>query len=82
MCSSGWIKNVADDRRWEVPGVTPTHAGQDFFVDEAGEFWRAIDFVDASHTLRPFKTATTPVGRLRIGPLSQPAQRSGPRPAA
>ncbi|MEZ4712504.1 MAG: phosphotransferase [Caldilineaceae bacterium] len=39
-----------DGHRWEVPGVTPTHAGQDFFVDEAGEFWRVIDFVDASHT--------------------------------
>ncbi|MCB0098422.1 MAG: phosphotransferase [Caldilineaceae bacterium] len=37
-------------RRWEVPSVTPTHAGEDFFVDDAGEFWRIIDFVDASHT--------------------------------
>lgn len=40
----------ADARRWEVPGVTSTHTGDDFFVDDEGEFWRVIDFVEASHT--------------------------------
>ncbi|MDQ3248421.1 MAG: aminoglycoside phosphotransferase family protein [Chloroflexota bacterium] len=37
-------------RRWEVPTVIATRAGQDYFVDETGAFWRAISLVEGAKT--------------------------------
>ncbi len=31
---------------WEAPRVIPAKDGQDFFIDEDNNFWRAISFVD------------------------------------
>jgi Ser/Thr protein kinase RdoA (MazF antagonist) len=33
------------DRRWEVPRVLSTPEGQDYYIDEAGNFWRGISFI-------------------------------------
>jgi len=33
------------DRIWQLPRVIPTRAGDDYIVDEAGEFWRAITLI-------------------------------------
>ncbi len=40
-------------RRWDVPHIRGTRAGQDFFRDADGSFWRAISFVNHS---RSFET--------------------------
>jgi Ser/Thr protein kinase RdoA (MazF antagonist) len=39
--------------RWEMPRVLPASDGQDFYVDPAGNFWRAISYV---HGTRSFET--------------------------
>ena len=40
-------KRVFDEgRHWEAPRVIPTQEGQDFFIDEEKNFWRAISFID------------------------------------
>jgi hypothetical protein len=36
------------EARWELPQVVPTHDGQDYVIDEAGEFWRAITFIEGT----------------------------------
>lgn len=36
------------NRRWEVPKVLLTEDGQDYYLDDRGEFWRAIGFIAAS----------------------------------
>jgi hypothetical protein len=40
-------------RRWDVPHIRGTRAGQDFYLDAEGSFWRAISFVNHS---RSFET--------------------------
>jgi len=35
-------------RRWEVPRVLHARNGEGYYLDTAGEFWRAISFVDHS----------------------------------
>jgi len=32
-------------RRWDIPNIIRTAAGQDFFIDSQGGFWRAISFI-------------------------------------
>ena len=36
----------AEGHAWEAPRVIPAKDGQDFFIDEENNFWRAISFVD------------------------------------
>jgi Ser/Thr protein kinase RdoA (MazF antagonist) len=38
------------DRIWQLPRVIPTKEGQDFFVDEDGDFWRAISLIASAHS--------------------------------
>ena len=33
------------DRIWQLPRVIPTKAGDDYFVDDIGEYWRAITLI-------------------------------------
>jgi Ser/Thr protein kinase RdoA (MazF antagonist) len=33
------------DRRWEVPCVVTAKDGRDFWIDPAGDFWRALTFI-------------------------------------
>jgi Ser/Thr protein kinase RdoA (MazF antagonist) len=35
---------------WQVPQVLLTQAGEDHWIDGAGQFWRAISFIEASQT--------------------------------
>lgn len=35
--------------RWETPTILPTQQGKNFWIDEDGEYWRAISFVENSH---------------------------------
>ena len=37
------------DRIWQLPKVIPTRDGKDFFVDDEGNYWRAITQI---HPLR------------------------------
>jgi Ser/Thr protein kinase RdoA (MazF antagonist) len=34
-----------EDRVWQLPRVIPAKNGQDYFVDDQGEFWRAITLI-------------------------------------
>ncbi len=36
-------------RRWETPQILPTQQGRNFWVDNAGGYWRAISFIEDSH---------------------------------
>jgi Ser/Thr protein kinase RdoA (MazF antagonist) len=42
-----------EGHQWEMPRVIPACDGQDFYVDPAGNFWRAISYV---HGARSFET--------------------------
>lgn len=44
-------------RRWEVPLVIPTRQGQDYWVDEAGGFWRAISLIEHARTYAKIRDA-------------------------
>ena len=36
-------------RRWEMPQILPTRQGKHYWVDAAGEYWRAISFIENSY---------------------------------
>ena len=38
------------DCNWQVPQVLLTQRGEDHWIDGAGQFWRAISFIEASQT--------------------------------
>ncbi len=42
---------LSDNRRWEVPQVLLTRQHQDHYQDTHQSFWRALSFIDQSHTL-------------------------------
>jgi len=35
--------------RWDTPQVLPTQQGKHFWLDENGEYWRAISFIEDAH---------------------------------
>ena len=37
-----------ENGRWELPQVVPAQDGQDYVIDEDGEFWRAITFIEGA----------------------------------
>ncbi|MCU0520246.1 MAG: aminoglycoside phosphotransferase family protein [Anaerolineae bacterium] len=37
-------------RRWELPGVVPAEDGRDYVIDDQGDFWRAITFIEGART--------------------------------
>lgn len=41
---------VEEGRHWEVPNVLLTNDNQEYFLDEDGEFWRAISFIDKAES--------------------------------
>jgi Ser/Thr protein kinase RdoA (MazF antagonist) len=41
---------LSSGRRWEVPSVLLTHDGQGLQLDPDGSFWRAISFIEGSHS--------------------------------
>ena len=50
----------AQDRKhlggFVLPGLIPTRDGQDYLVDEAGDFWRALEHVEGTFTLEVLDT--------------------------
>jgi Ser/Thr protein kinase RdoA (MazF antagonist) len=46
-----------DGRRWEVPLVIATSGGQDYLVDAAGGFWRAISMIEHAKTYPKIRDA-------------------------
>ena len=42
-------KQIASNR-WEFPGIIRTKAGSPFFLDDQGEYWRAIEYIDKTLT--------------------------------
>ena len=44
-------------RRWEMPCVIAAEDGQDFYVDPAGSFWRAISYVHGTQCFETIKDA-------------------------
>ncbi|MBU4459812.1 MAG: aminoglycoside phosphotransferase family protein [Verrucomicrobia bacterium] len=37
------------DRIWQMPAIVPCRDGRDWFVDDAGEYWRALTLIDSSY---------------------------------
>lgn len=37
------------DRFWQLPRVIPARDGRDYFIDESGEYWRAITLIASAH---------------------------------
>lgn len=52
--STGSLK-PALSRRWETPQILQTQQGQNYWVDEAGEYWRAISFIEDAHVCETVK---------------------------
>jgi Ser/Thr protein kinase RdoA (MazF antagonist) len=50
-------KNGNGLRRWDVPHIRPTQAGEDFVIDEQDSFWRAITFVNHSRSYDTVQSA-------------------------
>lgn len=44
-------------RRWETPVILPVKSGENYWLDESGEYWRAISFIAGSHTLETVQNA-------------------------
>lgn len=40
---------VSLPRRWETPQILPTQQGDNFWLDDVGEYWRAISFIENTH---------------------------------
>ena len=51
-------------RRWETPCILPTGEGQNFWIDEAGEYWRAISFIEDCQV---FETIESPAHAREVG---------------
>ncbi len=43
-------------RRWETPHLLTTQQGQHCWLDQAGECWRAISFIEDSHVLETIQS--------------------------
>jgi Ser/Thr protein kinase RdoA (MazF antagonist) len=43
-------------RRWQVPRIFPAQDGSSHFVDDAGSFWRALSFIDASRSFEQIQS--------------------------
>ncbi|MGO9612527.1 MAG: phosphotransferase enzyme family protein [Dissulfurispiraceae bacterium] len=41
---------LSDGRRWRVPNILLTQDAQDHWIDHAGSFWRAINFIEAAQS--------------------------------
>ncbi|NJM99717.1 MAG: aminoglycoside phosphotransferase family protein [Phormidesmis sp. RL_2_1] len=39
-------KSAGLPRRWEIPRILQTNQGQNYWIDEAGDYWRAISFIE------------------------------------
>ena len=44
-------------RRWETPCLISTQQNKPFWIDQAGEYWRAISFIENAHVLETVETA-------------------------
>lgn len=44
-------------RRWEAPQIIATRQGEDYWVDEAGGFWRAISLIEHAKTYPRIRNA-------------------------
>ncbi len=44
-------------RRWETPRILLTQQNQPFWIDEVGEYWRVISFIEDAHVLETVETA-------------------------
>ena len=42
--------NGTSSRRWELPGVVSAQDDQDYVIDDRGDFWRAITFIEGART--------------------------------
>jgi Ser/Thr protein kinase RdoA (MazF antagonist) len=42
--------DTAQDRRWELPRIVPTKAGEDYIIDSGGDFWRGLTFIEGART--------------------------------
>jgi Ser/Thr protein kinase RdoA (MazF antagonist) len=44
------MESAIPNRRWDVPRIRATNAGDDYHIDEQRNFWRAISFVKHAQT--------------------------------
>ncbi|MEM9089181.1 MAG: aminoglycoside phosphotransferase family protein [Cyanobacteria bacterium P01_F01_bin.53] len=47
---------VNETYRWETPRILPTNTAQNFWRDDAGEYWRAISFIENSQVCETVKS--------------------------
>ncbi|WP_017655803.1 phosphotransferase enzyme family protein [Fortiea contorta] len=52
------LQKTPVNRRWEVPRVLLTQDHQEYCIDEAGSFWRAISFIESSQSFDTLKDAS------------------------
>lgn len=56
--------DIGEGRPWEVPRVLLTRDNQEYFLDDEGEFWRAISFIDNADS---FDTAQSEAHAYQVG---------------
>ncbi len=39
-----------ETRRWEIPRIIPLREGGDYFIDDTGDLWRALTFIEKAQT--------------------------------
>lgn len=44
-----------EGHHWEIPRVIPARDGQDFYIDAEGNFWRAISYVQGTHSFETIR---------------------------
>lgn len=52
------VQNRSNYRGWCLPELIPTRADEDFHRDDEGECWRAITFIENSHSLPAVKDSS------------------------
>ena len=50
-------QGASPDRRWEIPTILPTQSGKNYWQDSAGEYWRAISFIEDAQPLETVQSA-------------------------
>ncbi len=52
------------DRIWQLPAIVPCRDGKDWFIDDEGNFWRALTLIDSA---RAYETAQTTEHAYEVG---------------
>jgi hypothetical protein len=50
VAAGAGVTGTGSQRRWELPAVVPAWTGQDYVIDDTGDFWRSLTFIEGART--------------------------------